>query len=87
MTTSSEKHLEHVNHAHIVFSTYKLLTSSKNSDDLSIGFDRSRNRRRDELTNNKNVKGKYHLKNLPKDVFGFLEHQEKLLMASNKNYP
>ena len=56
---------------------YKLITSSKDSDDLSIGFDRSRNRRRDEMTNNKNVKGKYHLRIMLKDVFGFAECQEK----------
>ena len=55
---------------------YKPITSSKNSDDLSIGFDRSRNKR-DELTLNKNVKGKYHLRIMLKDVFGFAECQEK----------
>ena len=36
---------------------YKLLTSSRDSDDLSTGFDRNRDRRKRELTNNKNVKG------------------------------
>ena len=41
---------------------YKLLSSSKGSDDLSIGFDRDRTRRRNELTNNKNIKGKYHVR-------------------------
>ena len=56
---------------------YKLITSSKNSDDLSIGFDRSRNRRKDELALNKNVKRKYHVRLMLKDVFGFAEHQDK----------
>ena len=56
---------------------YKLITSSKDSNDLSIGFDNSRNRRRDELALNKNIKGKYHVKIMLKDVFGFAEHQEK----------
>ena len=56
---------------------YKLLRSSKDSDDLSISFDRSRNRRKDELAQNKRVKGKYHLKIMLKDVFGFAECQEK----------
>ena len=56
---------------------YKLKTSSKVSDDLSIDFDRSRNRRRDELTPNKIIKGKYHLKIMLMDVFGFAECQEK----------
>ena len=56
---------------------YKLLTSSKGSDDLSIGFDRDRNRRQRELTNNKAQKGKYHVRIYLKDVFGFAEYQDK----------
>ena len=76
LTTSSGKHLEEVNHAHIVSLMYKLLSSSKESDDLSIGFDRRRDRRKRELTNNKNDKGKYHLRVYLRDIFGFAEHQE-----------
>ena len=53
---------------------YKLITSSEGSDDLSISFDRSSARRREEITNNKNVKGKFHLRNMLRDVFGFAEH-------------
>ena len=56
LTTSSGKHLEEVSHAHIVSLMYKLITTAKGCDDLSIGFDRDRTRRRNELTNNKNVK-------------------------------
>ena len=77
LTTSSGKHLEDISHAHIVSLMYKLLTSSKGSDDLSIGFDRDRNGRKRELTNNKNIKGKYHKRIYLKDIFGFAEHQEK----------
>ena len=77
LTTSSGKHLEDISHAHLVSLMYKLITSSKGSDDLSIGFDRSMQRRRDQMTNNKNVKGKFHLRIKLKDVFGFAEHQEK----------
>ena len=77
LTTSSGKHIEDISHSHFVSLMYKLITASKDSDDLSIGFDRSRNKRRDELALNKNIKGKYHLKNLLKDVFGFAECQEK----------
>ena len=77
LTTSSGKHLEDISHAHIVSLMYKLITSSKDSNDLSIGFDHSRNRRRDELALNKNIKGKYHVKIMLKDAFGFAEHQEK----------
>ena len=56
---------------------YKLLTSSRGGDDLSIGFVRDRKRRKRELTNNKHIKGKYHVRIYLKDVFGFAEHQEK----------
>ena len=56
---------------------YKLMTSSKDSDDLSIGFDRNRGRRKNELSNDKNNKGKYHNRIYLKDFFGFAEHQEK----------
>ena len=77
LTTSSNKHLEDISHAHLVSLMYKLITSSKDSNDLSIGFDYSRNRRRDELALNKNIKSKYHVKIMLKDVFGFAEYQEK----------
>ena len=77
MTTSSGKHLEDISHAHFVSLMYKLITSSKDSNDLSIGFDNNRNRRRDELALNKNIKGEYHVKIMLKDVFGFAECQEK----------
>ena len=77
LTTSSGKHLENIDHAHIVSLMYKLISSSRGSDDLSIGFDRERTRRRNELTNNKNIKGKFHVRIYLKDVFGFAEYQEK----------
>ena len=77
LTTSSGKHLENIDHAHIVSLMYKLLTSSKGSDDLSIGFDRDRNRRQRELTINKTQKGKYHIRIYLKDIFGFAEYQDK----------
>ena len=77
LTTSSGKHLEEISHAHIVSLMYKLLTSSKDDDDLSIGFDRNRGRRKNELTKNKTIKGKYQIRIYLKDLFGFAEHQEK----------
>ena len=77
LTTSSGKHLENIDHAHIVSLMYRLLTSSKGSDDLSIGFDRDHNRRQRELTNNKSQKGKYHVRSFLKDIFGFVEYQNK----------
>ena len=76
LTTSSGKHLENIDLAHIVSLMYKLLSSSRDSDDLSIGFDCSRGKRKRELLNNKTQKGKFHLRNYLKDVFGFAEYQE-----------
>ena len=77
LTTSSGKHLEDISHTHLVSLMYKLTISAKDSNDLSIGFDWDRGRRKDELSNNKNLKGKNHLRIMFKDVFGFAEHQEK----------
>ena len=77
LQSSSGKHIEEINHAHIVCLTYKLITSARNTDDLSIGFDRDRGRRQRELTNNKNIKGKYHVTIIMKKIFGFAEHQQK----------
>ena len=76
LTTSSSKHLENIDHAHIVCLMYKLLSSSRDSDDLSISFDRSRDRRKRELLNKKTHKGNFHLRIYLKDVFGFAEYQE-----------
>ena len=61
LTTASGKHLEVIEQAHNVSLMYKLLTSASDTNDLSIGFDRDRNRRQRELTNNKNQKGEYHI--------------------------
>ena len=51
--SSSGKHIEGINHEHKVCLTYKRITSARNTDDFSIGFDRDRGRRQRELTNNK----------------------------------
>ena len=82
-TTPSGKHPEDISHAHIVSLMYKILTSAKNTDALSIRFDRDRGRRRDDLKNKKNMKRKYHLRIMLKDGFGFAEHQEKLHLAQD----
>ena len=84
-TASSGKHLENIVHAHIVSLMYKLLTLSRGSDDLSIGFDRDRGRTQRELTNNKNIKGKYHVRISLKDIFGFAEYQKKAHVDSVTN--
>ena len=77
LASSNGKHIEDISHAHIASVMYKLRTSSKDSDNLSIGFDRDHGRRRRELTNNKNVKGKYHVRFMLTDIFGFAKYQQK----------
>ena len=81
LTASSGKHLEDVGHAHFISIMYKRTSSAKDAEDLSISFDRSRDRRKQKLTNNKNVKMKYYLRIMLKDIFGFAEHKEKLLLV------
>ena len=77
LTTSSGKHHEDISHTHLVSLLYKLITSSKNTDDLSLGFDGSPNRGKDELALNKSVKGKYQVRIMLKVIFDFAEHREK----------
>ena len=77
LATSSGKHLENIDLAHIVSLMYKLLTSSEGSDDVSIGFDRDRGRRQRELTNSESQKGKYHVRIFLKDVIGYADYQQK----------
>ena len=77
LQSRSGKHIEEINHAHLVCLMYKLITSARNTDDLSIGFDSDRERRKRELTNYKNIKAKYHVTIILKDVFGFCENQVK----------
>ena len=53
------------------------MTSARDTDDLSIGFDRDCGRRQRGLTNNKTQKGKFYLRVMLKDEFGFYQCQEK----------
>ena len=77
LQSSSGKHIEEINHAHIICLMYKLITSARNTDDLSIGFDRDRGRRQRELTFNKIIKGKYKVTIMLKNIFGFAQDQQK----------
>ena len=56
---------------------YKLITSARDTGALSLGFDRDCGRRQRELTKNQNIKGKYHMTIMLRDIFCFAEHQEK----------
>ena len=77
LPTSSGKYFEDINHAHIGPLMYKLITSTGDTDDLSFGFGRNCDGRQRELTNKKIQKGKYHVRIMLKDVFGFSQCQEK----------
>ena len=81
LTTSIGKLLEDNSHAHLVSLMYKLLTSSRGSDDLSLGFHRRRAVRRDDLALNKNKKSEYHLRIMLKDVFAIAECQKIVHMV------
>ena len=75
LTTSSGKNLERIEYAHVVWVMYKLVTRSKDSSDLSVGFDDSDDRRKTGLINNKEApnKGRFHLRIYLKDVLGYPE--------------
>ena len=77
LTTFLGKHLENISHAHFVSLMYKLLTSGKDTNNLSFGFDRDRNRGQRELSNNKKMKGKNHVRVMLGDMFEFAEFQGK----------
>ena len=77
LATSSGKHLKEACQAHIVSLLFKLLTSAAGTDDMFIEFDCEPTRRQDDLNDNENVKGIYHLRILLKDIFRFAEHQQK----------
>ena len=77
LTTSSRKPVGDISSAQIVSSMYKLMTSAKDTEGLSIGFDRDRNRRQPELNHNNNWNKSYLIGFMLRDVFGFAECQEK----------
>ena len=85
LATSLGKHLEYIRHAHIVSLMYKLITSAKDTDDLSIGFDHNRDRRQRELTNNKTQKGKYHVRIYEKMFLDLQKTNKKVPSASVTN--
>ena len=58
-----------------------LLTSSRGSDDLCICFDRDRRRRPQELTKNKDIKGKIDIRIMLKEDCGFAERQKSCFWA------
>ena len=70
--------MEEIDNAHVICLRYKLLSSSRDSDDLSIGFHRSTEVRERDLTKKETRKGIYLVKVSLKDIFGFAENQCKI---------
>ena len=54
---------------------------------MSIGFDRSCDRRKQKSTNIKNIKGKYHVSIHLRDVFGHSQWQEKAFVGLGCKLP
>ena len=63
LTSSSGREIEEIDNAHVICLMHKLISSSRDSDDLSIGFHRSNGVRERELNNNKTTEGNYHVRN------------------------
>ena len=76
LTSSSGKEKEEIDNARVICLMHKLISSSRDSDPLSIGFHRSNETREGELTNKKTTKGNYRVGIYLKDIFGFAEHQD-----------
>ena len=71
LTSSSGKEMDEIDNAHNICLMHNLISSSRDSDDLSIGFHRSNGVRERELTDNKTIKGNYHVRICFKNFFGF----------------
>ena len=76
LTTSSGKHFEDISQAPKVSLMYKLITCAETSHEFSIGLQRDRVRAQRETIINKNVEGKFDIKFMLKDDFGFAELQK-----------
>ena len=85
LTTLSGKHLEDISHAQNFSLLYKLVTSAKDTHDLSIGFDRYRGRSHPELTNDKTTKVKNDVSFDIKVFLVFLNIKKNVQMVSITN--
>ena len=76
LTSSSGKKIEEIDNALVICSMHKLISSSRDSNDLTIGFHRSNAVRGRELANIESTEGNFHVRIYLKDLFGFAEHQD-----------
>ena len=76
LTSSSGKEIEEIDKAPRICFLYKPIPSSKDKNDLSIGFHKHITICQRELTKIKTVEGIYYARIYLKDVFGYAEHHE-----------
>ena len=76
LTSSYGEEVEEIDNAHVICLRHNLISSSRDSDVLSIGFHGTNGVRERELTNNKTTKGSYHVRIYLKDIFGSGKHQD-----------
>ena len=76
MTSSSRKEMDENDNAHVNCLLYKLISGSRDNDDLSIGFQWSIKAREREMTNNKTITGKYHVRIYLNGFFSFAEYHD-----------
>ena len=76
-TSSCGSGTEEMDNAHVICLLHKLISSSRDSDDLSIVFHISIEAQEKDMTNNKTITGNYHVRIYSKDVFGFAKYQDK----------
>ena len=72
-----EKNSEDFSDAYVVSLLFQLINSARGTDDLSLVSLCDREMRQEELTYDRNAKGKVLVSFLLKDFFGFAEHQQK----------
>ena len=75
LSSSIGKEIEEIDNAQGIRLLRKLISSSRDSDDLSIGFHRSFDVREKKLTSNKSTQRNYPVRICLKDIFGFAGHQ------------
>ena len=76
LTSSSGKKIEEIDKAHVICLMHSLISSKRDSDNLSYGFHRINEARERELTKKYSTNGNYHARIYSKVVFGFAKYQD-----------
>ena len=73
---SSGKEIKEIDKAHVICLMHNVLSSSRDSDKLSISFHKNIYVREREVTNNKTTKGNHQVQVYIKVIFGVVEHED-----------